>query len=453
MLAPSGRDARPVACWAPAGEAPRAKGVQAVDLFASVPDWLEWAGAGLLVAGLLALILRLGADDDLDSPDERRDPEDYRLREQRRTVQLELDAGPGAEMASLKAELQRRIDAIVAHEGEPDAPAPPGADEYRVWYGTNRKPVDPADPSLGYAASRDRIVRYGYCDVFVPESHKIGSVGSSALRRLLTWTDDRLRLRAVAALDSDSYWDAVASQIGELPAGEKHAVVFIHGFNVSFEEAAIRAAQIGFDLGIGAMAFFSWPSKGRVTRRAYQSDGQSIGASETAIADFLADFARRSGAEAVHVIVHSMGNQGVLRAMNRILAGAGRRGGCRFGQLILAAADVDSDTFETLAGAYRELAARTTLYVSERDLALSVSAWFADYPRVGLYPPVSVFDGIDTVSVSSIDLTLLGHGYVGGARDVLQDMHRLIFTGEAPPRFGLRPRRNAEGKAYWEVGA
>jgi esterase/lipase superfamily enzyme len=286
---------------------------------------------------------------------------------------------------------------------------PPATDEYRVWFATNREPVDSADISKGFSGARGGSTRYGYCDVFVPESHKIGSVGSSALRRLLTWTDDRLKLRLIAMLERDSDWAEVASQIAEAAPGKRHAVVFIHGFNVSFEEAAI--------------------------------------------ADFLAGFEQRSGAESVHIIVHSMGNQGVLRAMNRIVADAERRGGCRFGQLILAAADVDSDTFATLAGAYRELAARTTLYVSQRDLALQASAWFADYPRVGLYPPVSVFDGIDTISVSNIDLTLLGHGHVGEARDVLHDMHRLIFEGAPPPRFGLRPRRNDEGKTYWEVGA
>ncbi|HYI39265.1 MAG TPA: alpha/beta hydrolase [Allosphingosinicella sp.] len=327
------------------------------------------------------------------------------------------------------------------------------SNEYRIWFGTNRKPIDAADISKGFSGARGGRTRHGYCDVFVPKSHEIGSIGSSALRRLLRWSDDRLKLRQVAALEPEPYWAAVADQVAQIEPGKRHAVVFIHGYNVSFEEAAIRAAQIGFDLGVGAMAFFSWPSKGLPTRRAYQSDGQTIGASEAAIADFLVDFARLSGAETVHVIVHSMGNQGVLRAMNGIFTDAERRGGCRFGQIILAAADVDSETFGRLADAYRRLSARTTLYVSKRDLALKASAWFADYPRVGLYPPVSVFDGIDTVSVSNIDLTLLGHGYVGEARDVLQDMHRLIFDGAPPPRFGLKECRNDEGKAYWEVGA
>ena len=35
-------------------------------------------------------------------------------------------------------------------------------------------------------------------------------------------------------------------ETGESP----HALFFLHGFNVSFEEAAIRAAQIGVDLKV-----------------------------------------------------------------------------------------------------------------------------------------------------------------------------------------------------------
>lgn len=365
------------------------------------------------------------------------------------TEQLELLLGK--ELFRLRGNGPR--DEVASQSGEEPEVAAPEAHEYRVWFGTNRRPVDETDISRGFSARRGGSVYYGCCDVQVPESHRIGSVGSSALHRLLRWTDDRLRIRRITRIETERFWQSVARQLGELPYGERNAVIFIHGYNVSFEAAAIRAAQLGFDLGVGTMAFFSWPSRGRTTRRAYQSDGQTVGASEKAIADFLVEFTNRCGADAVHLIVHSMGNQGVLRAVNRIVADAERRDSCRFGQIILAAADVDADTFASLAAAYRQLAARTTLYVSQRDLALRASAWFAEYPRVGLYPPVSVFDGIDTVSVSNVDLTLIGHGYVGGARDVLQDMHRLIFSGEPPPRFGLNRRKNGDGKTYWEVGA
>ena len=94
------------------------------------------------------------------------------------------------------------------------------------------------------------------------------------------------------------------------------------------------------------------------------------------------------------------------------------------------------------------------MYVCARDRAVEASYWLHDYPRAGLTPPVLVVPGIDTINVSNLDLTLLGHGYVAEARDVLQDMHRLIREGSPPERrFGLRKEVTAEGETYWMVGA
>jgi len=229
-------------------------------------------------------------------------------------------------------------------------------------------------------------------------------------------------------------------------------LVFIHGYNVSFSDAAIRAAQLGFDLGItGAMAFYSWPSQGSLT--GYTSDEASIEASEGHIADYLVGMATRTEAARVHVLAHSMGNRGVLRAVDRIAASAARRSGTPFNQIILAAADVDQDTFRRLSVAYQRVSQRTTMYVCRKDRAVEASSWLHSYPRAGLTPPVLVVPGIDTINVSNLDLTLLGHGYVAEARDVLQDIHR-VLREDTPPerRFGLRRETTPEGEQYWVVG-
>jgi esterase/lipase superfamily enzyme len=266
-------------------------------------------------------------------------------------------------------------------------------------------------------------------------------------------TDDRLRLLSIQAQEADSFWHGVKTHLASLPLSDQTAVVFVHGYNVTFEAAALRAAQIGFDLSIkGTMAFFSWPSRGAYD--AYPADEATIEASEDCIADFMTDFALKSGATSVHIIAHSMGNRGVLRAVNRIAAEAERRSNVKFGQIILAAADVDAELFGKLSSAYRQVATRTTMYVSARDIAVEASQWLHAYPRAGLLPPVTVSTGIDTVNVTNADLTMLGHGYVADARDVLQDMHDLIFHGDPPSkRFGLRELRNENGQAYWLIGA
>jgi esterase/lipase superfamily enzyme len=323
--------------------------------------------------------------------------------------------------------------------------------EYVAWYGTNRRRNDTG--ANGYSAARDSVVHYGSCRVFIPQSHKIGSIGSPWWKRLLTWTDDRLRLLSVDEVERSAYWSGIAARLGAINTDERSALIFVHGYNVSFEDAALRAAQIGFDLSVkGAMAFFSWPSQG--STGAYPADEATIEASEGAIADFMTDFAERSGAAAVHIIAHSMGNRGVLRAVNRIAATAQRRTGKPFGQIILAAADVDADVFRQLSAAYAEVASRTTLYVSKRDLAVEASRWLHNFPRAGLMPPTLVLPGIDTINVTNVDLTMLGHGYVADARDVLIDMHALITRG-APPneRFGLREAKNEQDERYWLIGA
>ena len=325
---------------------------------------------------------------------------------------------------------------------------------YPLWFGTNRALVDPNDPAKGFSGERGTALRYGTCRVAVPRSHKIGSVGSAWWKRLLTAEDDRLRLdwEALRLLAAEAFWADLSRALAERGAGQRMGLVVIHGYNVSFEAAALRAAQIGFDLQFpGVTAFFSWPSRARLA--GYTADEATIQASERHIAQFLLEFTRQSGAEEVHVIAHSMGNRGLLRAMQRILAEVGEAMRAPFGQIVLAAPDEDQDVFAELSAVYRKLARRTTLYVSAKDRAVATSFLVHDAPRVGLTPPVTVVPGIDTVEVTNVDVSLLGHGYFAEARDLLHDIHGLLLE-DAPPgsRMGLRPATTADGRGYWVIG-
>ena len=47
---------------------------------------------------------------------------------------------------------------------------------------------------------------------------------------------------------------------------------------------------------------------------------------------------------------------------------------------------------------------------------------------------------------------MLGHGYVGEAREVLADLHSLIFHGLPPEkRFSLNRVSTGDGEQYWSV--
>ncbi|MEM8804893.1 MAG: alpha/beta hydrolase [Cyanobacteria bacterium P01_G01_bin.38] len=326
---------------------------------------------------------------------------------------------------------------------------------YPLWYGTNRKLIDVLDVSKGFSSERDTQLHYGSCQVAVPKSHKIGSTGSAWWQRLLTLTDDRLRLgrNSLEKMAQARFWMEIRHALQNHDVGNRMALIFIHGFNVSFESAALRAAQIGFDLQMpGMTAFYSWPSKGNLT--GYTADEASIQASEPYIAQFLTQFVTQSGAEKVHIIAHSMGNRGLLRSIQRIMHQAKGQSGVSFGQIFLAAPDEDPDVFRDLAKVYQTVAERTTLYISAKDKALTTSGIIHDYPRAGFAPPVTIVPGVDTVEVSNIDLTLLGHGYYGDARELLQDMHSLLRYDTPPKqRFGLREELTQNNSRYWVIGS
>lgn len=320
---------------------------------------------------------------------------------------------------------------------------------YPLWFGTNRKPVDTNNISKGFSGKRDDKLHYGICQVAVPKSHKIGSIGSPLWKRLITFTDDRLKLhfQSLKILEKEPFWENINEELKDHEINERSALVFVHGYNVNFEDAAIRAAQMGFDLQVpGITAFYSWPSQGKLS--AYPVDEASIEASEKYMTEFLLNLAEKTDIEKIHIIAHSMGNRGLLRAVQRIISQVQTITNIAFGQIILAAPDVDIDLFKELAKGYRQLAERTTLYISSKDKALATSALIHQHGRAGFFPPVTVVEGIDTVKVSKIDLTLLGHGYFADARLVLEDIRDLLINNTSPGQRRGRLEPSEEG-GYW----
>ncbi len=361
------------------------------------------------------------------------------LMEQLKLTSATLPAAPSPHVRGVDHPIERGGEAAVA-DGV----------VYPVWFGTNRKP---AAGATGFTSERhDRITR-GRVDVHVPEAHRFGQTGSSFWEKLKRrdLRDDQLRIQQIIGLERDAFFTELRQKLGDaLKDGEPgQALFFLHGYNVTFEGAAIRAAQIGVDLKSPATAFFSWPSRGSVA--AYPADEASIEASERSITDFLVEFTANCGAEKIHVIAHSMGNRGLLRALQRIAANAEMRGKVKFGQVFLAAPDVDRDLFLDLARLYPDHAERTTLYASDGDLPVHLSSKIHDAPRAGYYLPYTVAPGVDTVAVPDFDLDLLGHSYFAQAEALLHDIYDLMRNNQAP---GQRQRIAAAldgGMAFWRL--
>jgi esterase/lipase superfamily enzyme len=331
-------------------------------------------------------------------------------------------------------------------DGEADVDAQPTVET--IWWASDRHLVD--GQPIGGRADR---VSYGICEVVIPKSHLFGSERPRWWKRVFASPAEPLSVRETRLLEADQFWSTLVESFNSAEQEEDGgaSVIFIHGYNTGFRESAIRAAQLKVDLRVrGEMALFSWPSAGKTAL--YTADEAAIEASEQHIATFILDFAAKNAPRKTHVIAHSMGNRGLIRALQRIVTLV-RDGEARnLGRFVLAAPDVDAALFKSLSHLYSEIGDSTTLYVSPRDLAVRSSAFVHRASRAGFSPPVVVCDGIDTVEVLTGDLLDLGHGYYAAAGPVLNDIYSFLWHGDRPSqRQRLREARTGQGEIYWKL--
>lgn len=338
----------------------------------------------------------------------------------------------------------------------PPPPPAPKADfvKVQVFYATNRKPVAgfaTAPASERFGAGVSKAITYGKAVVSIPKSHVPGELESPKWY-LLEFEEDPARhvvLDDVFQLPVKMYFSALAQEIRESKGG--NAFVFVHGYNVSFADAARRTAQLAFDLQFdGAPVFYSWPSQAALS--GYFSDEKAIAASVPLIEHFLADMADRSGARNLYVIGHSMGTRGVTQALKNLVAKRPDLRG-RFRGIILAAPDIDAKVFrEQLAPALRQASPRVTLYSSSEDLALKASKQVNGGPRAGdSGDGILLLPGIDTVDVSGVDESILAHSYFMESRKVMQDIRQML-RGNLPAakRKPLQPVQLRRG-VFWKI--
>jgi esterase/lipase superfamily enzyme len=321
--------------------------------------------------------------------------------------------------------------------------------QYSVWFGTNRQ-----IQGEGFSAKTSGELTLGQCIVHVPRTHAFGSLGSSwpvrIWRAVRGKEDDRVRVTSVVRQSNGEWINGISNELIKWPA--RTALVIVHGYNVSFDEAARRSAQIGFDLRIdGVTAFFSWPSQGRILP--YTWDEESVQVAEEHFVKFLMLLASVTGLTEINILAHSMGNRLLLRTARELLRVCeDARSFLKIGQIILAAADVATAVFEKHTQAYRTLALKQlTTYSCRKDLALRLSHRVHGQRRVGLEPPVFVSEGFESISAAQLDIHGLGHGYYAEAEPLLYDMGELLHDNK-PPAQRLRLRRSNAGE-YWEFDA
>jgi esterase/lipase superfamily enzyme len=273
----------------------------------------------------------------------------------------------------------------------------------------------------------------------------------------------------------DAFRDMLVQEASKFPdvsddsnEDQKHVSLFIHGYNNTWQEAVTRYCQIQRDIfagkkGLGIPVLFTWPSNGMAA--AYLPDREDARASAPQLADVFvhlhehlsvmqraaaSNLVRSGSVEGkntttlcrakVSVIAHSMGNF----VMQNALAIASRKINnpqliTLIHQLVMVAADVDNDIFQTDkpgdsdGSLMSNLCYRICALYAGSDQVLGASAGLKHFGtrrlgRSGLADSSQVWDNVFAADVSQqIANTPNKHSAVfdsSASRDLLADVLR-----------------------------
>ena len=368
---------------------------------------------------------------------------------------------------------------------------------------TDRAPAAHADGSP-YSAARSRSMAFGSTrvefgddvswDVLVKESTatqrlaplplKLGPTAELGRFPPIPYevTVDANGLQRVPAV-VEAYAEAKQRLQGEIArrlakARRKEVVLYVHGYNTSFEEAALTMGELCHFLGREFVCgIFTWPAGGTRGRLlGYDIDRES---GEYAVEDLLKTIrliGQTPGVERLHLLAHSRGTDTLATALAQLSAEAYMLRSSpdrefRIGHVVLVAPDLDGDVALTkifrvfsdpdlpfgdkaapgaLIPPARRL--RVTLYASPDDKAIATASWlFGSIARLGRLDAnalsadqveaIAMLRAVDIIEVRG-STDFFGHSYLTSNPRVSADLIAML-------RYGLRP--NEPGRPLEEV--
>jgi esterase/lipase superfamily enzyme len=167
-------------------------------------------------------------------------------------------------------------------------------------------------------------------------------------------------------------FDAAVDEVARAKRRSK-AMIFVHGFNNRFDDAAYRFAQIVHDSKIPVVPIlFSWPSQGVVGLGAYQYDREAALQSSGSLEELIDVIAANPRVREITLLCHSMGCLPALNALRSRATRTGRIGG-KIRNVVLVAPDVAFDLFGEQMRDMGRSRPRFSLLLSQDDQALKIS--------------------------------------------------------------------------------
>lgn len=372
--------------------------------------------------------------------------------------------------------------------------------EVEIFYATDR--IDDADEGepATYGYGRSQSVVFGEADVQIGTDLSWKDVVEASTsedrpREIfleLSNTKEIVRLPdSNRALDltpedvfvvSDDHLDEMAEaseRIHEALRGKlaqtdvKEVFLYVHGYNNTFEYAAMRTATLWHYLGRqGVPLLYSWPAAYPDWFRGYNYDRESSEFTVFHLKQIVQILIDCPEVEKINIIAHSRGTDVTLNMLREIwiskrdkwleLRAQGKPLNTKLGTVIIAAADIDMNVFQQRFSAEWLVMPMDTIifYLSQGDRAIGLSRWlFASLNRIGklkfsdLSPAarkkILMTDRIQVID-SKVDTDLLGHSYFIDNPAVLSDLILVLRDKKGPGAEKGRPLKREEG-GFWTI--
>lgn len=350
-------------------------------------------------------------------------------------------------------------------------------DRAKLFYVTDRAPVEQDDPQAYYSNERGHLLRGGIARVRIDPP-------------LDTWEDIRritlqgnrketykLRLSevheyGVFPFSLTRYFAKVPSQEEMQSAGRQFAAqidaqlarsrnkdifIYTHGYNVDFDYSMLVSKELQHFLGYqGAFVSYNWTAT--PSRLAYFRDQESVLSTRRNLRSLIEYLSANTSARRIHLVGYSAGTRLVFEAAYQIALQPEPR--ARLGRLILIGSDLDTSfVLQSLDDGLLDAVEDVTFYQSETDSALAMSRFIFGRERIGqtrqkdtLAPSIveglARTDGLNIVDVTDAKAanTGNGHWYFRSSPWASSDLFISLLTNRDPIQRGLV---RAPGEVVW----
>jgi esterase/lipase superfamily enzyme len=248
-------------------------------------------------------------------------------------------------------------------------------------------------------------------------------------------------------------------------ANKSEVVVFVHGFNNSFEDSIFALSDVWHFSGrTGVPISYSWPA-GAGGLFGYFTDRESGEFTVFHLKEFLRQLAEIKEVRKIHIVAHSRGTDVTTTALRELIIeergkGIQPRKSLKIANLVLAAPDLDFSVVRQrlIAEGFGAGIGQITVYMNQGDTALGVAQRLMTGQRLGkltvndLQPAESeIFRNLNTVHFIDIEGVkgITGHAYFRLNRNVLSDI-ALIIRESASPGSAQRPLIRLDGN-FWSM--